>query len=263
VISTTGLAVRKTLLNQLSGPIDVAITPRQLGFGMQRNVYFAYVLNADGKVSVFESGPDGPNGWGFDEIIGVLPMTFREPRAIQPDPVNMNSGFWVAHQDQLDASGLPTGLQGGAITNVAIVGGVIGMIMLDTGFGDPAIRELDWGVRASIGSDVLTGAPSDIAFDDWSNVSIYPNFTTPFSPGPGKPYNGKGLLRLVPGVTLQASNSPVTLYAAVPFSDEGPGVIDVIDLGAGNVRLDTNPFQDGVQSIPAPGAQVMMHYFRQ
>jgi hypothetical protein len=29
------------------------------------------------------------------------------------------------------------------------------------------------------------------------------------------------------------------------------------------VRLDTNPFADGVQSIPAPGAQVLMSYFRQ
>jgi hypothetical protein len=263
VISTSGLTVRKTLINQLSGPIDVAITPRQLGFGMQRYVYYAYVLNADGRVSVFESGPDGVNGWGFDAIIGVLPFTFHSPKAIQPDPVNMNSGFWVAHQDQLGADGLPTGLKGGAITNVAIVGGTIGVIPLDLGFGDPTIRDLQWGVKASIGSDQLTGPPSDIAFDDFNNTSIYPNFTTPFSPGPGKSYNGKGMLRQIPGSSITLANSPVTLYAAVPISDEGLGVIDVIALSAGNLRLDTNPFQDGVQSIPAPGAQVVMGYFRQ
>jgi hypothetical protein len=263
VISSAGLTVRKTLSNQLSGPLDIAVTPRQLGFGMQRYVYYAYVLNADGKVSVFESGPDGVNGWGYDEIIGVLPFTFREPRAIQPDPVSMNSGFWVAHQDQLGATGLPTGLQGGAITNVAVTGGTLGMLFLGTTTSNPAIRDLQWGVKASIGSDQLTGIPSDLAFDDWSNVSVYPNFTTPYSPGPGKNYNGKGMLRQPPGSAPTLANTPVTLYAAVPVSSEGLGVVDVIDIGAGNLRLDTNPFQPGVQSIAAPGAGVLMHYFRQ
>jgi len=264
VISTAGLAVRKTLSNQLASPIDVAITPRQLGIGMQRYVYFAYVLNANGTVSVFESGPDGVNGWGYDEIIGVLPMKFREPRAIQPDPHNLNSGFWVAHQDQLGADGQPTGLGGGAITNVAIVGGTMGVIPLGLAFADPSIRDLQWGVRASIGSDQLTGIPVDIAFDDWTNFTTYPNFTTPFSNGSAKNYNAKGMVNQIPGGGITVANSPTTLYAAVPVSTQGQGAVDVFDISsAGNLRMDVNPFQPGVQSIDAPGAQVLMHYFRQ
>jgi hypothetical protein len=264
VISTAGLEVRKTVSNQLAGPIDVAITPRQLGFGMQRYVYFAYVLNANGTVSVFESGPDGINGWGYDSIIGVLPFTFHQPRAIQPDPNNLNSGFWVAHQDQLGADGKATGLGGGAITSVAIVGGTIGVIPLKLPFVDPSIRDLQWAVRASIGSDQLTGIPVDIAFDDWTNFTIYPNFTTPFSHGSPLGVNAKGLVHQVPGGGITAANNPATLYAAVPISSEGPGVVDVFDIAAGgNLRVDVDPFHPGVQSIPAPGAQVLMHYFRQ
>jgi hypothetical protein len=48
----------------------------------------------------------------------------------------------------------------------------------------------------------------------------------------------------------------------VPSSSEGPGVVDVVDLTTLQ-RADTDPFQPGVQSIPARGARVLMDYFRQ
>src|SRR6185503_15786686 len=78
VISAFTLEVRKTVpvqdrVRALDGhfrtashsPFEVALTPRQLGFGFQRGVYFGYILNTDGTLSIFESGPEGVNGWGY------------------------------------------------------------------------------------------------------------------------------------------------------------------------------------------------------
>ena len=58
VLSAANLEVRKVVSSQLNLPFDVAITPRQLCWGYQRNVYFAYILNRNGQVAVFERGPE-------------------------------------------------------------------------------------------------------------------------------------------------------------------------------------------------------------
>jgi hypothetical protein len=39
--------------------------------------------------------------------------------------------------------------------------------------------------------------------------------------------------------------------------------VDVIELGTGHLRYDTDPYLSGVQSIPAPGAAVLADYWRQ
>ena len=49
----------------------------------------------------------------------------------------------------------------------------------------------------------------------------------------------------------------------MPNSSEGPGVIDVIGIGAGFQRFDTDPYVIGTQSIPAPGAISVTNYWRQ
>jgi hypothetical protein len=53
------------------------------------------------------------------------------------------------------------------------------------------------------------------------------------------------------------------LFLAVPNPVGGTGVVDVILLDGTFGRVDTNPFQPGVQSIPAPDVQVVSSYFRQ
>ncbi|MCZ6598269.1 MAG: beta-propeller fold lactonase family protein [Planctomycetota bacterium] len=263
IISAFNLQVRKTVTALLSSPFDVAITPRQLGFGFQRGVYFAYVLSKDGTVAVFESGPDGVNGWGFDDMIGKLPMTFDSPKAIQPDPTNFNSAVWVVHERKLGLDGEPTGLDGGAVTNVGIVSGTIGIIPLDLGFfADPTIRDLEWGVISALGEDQLTGVPTDIAFDNWTNFTVFPNYSTAFSAGTPVQPNAKGILLTVPGGGISAATVPRIMLLAVPNSTEGPGVIDVVRID-GALRMDTDPFTPGTQSIPAPGAITVMDYFRQ
>jgi hypothetical protein len=263
IISAFTLVVRKTLNNQLFGPIDVVATPRQLGFGLFRGVYYAYILNSNGTVSLFESGPDGVNGWGYDQIIGQPEFQFTNPKAIQPDVSNINSSVWIAHERQLDFDGSLTGLEGGALTNMFLESGTIGILPLDPGFfADPTLRDLNFAINASIGQQEfgLTGMPVDIAFDNMRNISALTNFSTAFSSGFPLGINGKCLVRF--NGQFVAVNSPQYLFAAVPTSVEGPGVVDVIFLEGGFQRFDTNPFEDGVQSIPTPGVRNVMDYFR-
>ncbi len=261
VISGFTLDVRKTLRNQISRPIDVALTPRQQQIGFLRNVYFGYILNQNGNVAFFESGPDGVNGIGFDDVIGSLPFRFDRPKTLQTDPTNLNSGVWIVHEDPLDAQGNPTGVGGGAITTVGIKGGTIGAIPLDPGpFGNPQIRQLEFGVFASFGrADGLSGIPVDIAFDNMRNLTALTNFNTTFAPGNPLSINGKGLIKNLGGGAL-AATAPQFLFAAVP----NPGVVDVFDMTGGAFdRVDVNPFQPGTQSIVVPNATVLMDYFRQ
>ena len=261
VISAFNLEVRKTLTAHLEQPIDIALTPRQTSFGFLRGVYFGYVLDAAGFVAVFESGPDGINGIGFDDIVATLPFPFHSPHAIQPDVTNLNSGFFVAHQDPLDENGALTGAVGGALTRVGIVGGLQGPIPLVAG-ETPHLRKLQLGVLDSIGEGPggLSGVPVDIAFDDQRNVSALTNFSTTYSAGQPISINGKGLVRVVNGGALSVS-APQFVFAAVPETGS-VGVVDVLDLHAFE-RFDTNVFQAGVQSIPAPGVTALMDYFRQ
>ena len=262
VLSAFTLHVRKVLSEHLRAPLDVALTPRQTTFGFARNVYLGYVLNADGTVAVFESGPSGINGIGFDAIVGELPFVFHAPRAIQPDVTNLNSGFVVAHERPLGTDGQPTGQHGGALTRVGITGGTPGPIPLQPG-ELPTFRNLEWGVLASVGEGPggLTGIPVDLAFDDQRNLSALTTFSTVFSAGQPLSVNGKGLVRVIGGGVLSVTN-PQFLFVAVPASAEGPGVVDVLLL-PDLERVDTDAFDAGIQSIPAAGVTGLMSYFRQ
>jgi hypothetical protein len=264
IISAFSLQVRKTLRNQINRPIEVAITPRQDTFGFLRNVYFAYILNQGGRVAFFESGPDGLNGIGYDDVITTLPFIFGRPKAIQPDISNVNSAVWIAHEGALDEQGdpIPEIDREGAITNVGIVGGQIGQLSLDLNLlFTPTIRELEFGVLTSIGEGTngLSGIPVDLALDNLRNYGALTNGTSRYSAGAPQSWNGKATHKLLGGVDVAAS-APQFLFLAVP----NPGVIDVFDLSTiSNRRVDTDVFLPGIQSIPAPNAGVLMDYFRQ
>jgi hypothetical protein len=262
VLSSFTLDVRKTLRNQITRPIDVALTPRQTTFGFARGVYFGYILNQNGKVAVFESGPDGVNGIGFDDVIASLPFTFARPKALQVDPTNLNSAVWICHEIPLDVTGEPTGQRGGALSNVGLAGGTIGTIPLDVGlFGNPQIRDMQFGVFASIaeGANGLSGIPVDLAMDNMRNLSSLTNFATVFSPGFPLSYNGKSVVKLLGGAPL-AGTAPTYLFAAVP----NPGVVDVFSMASSAFdKVDADVFSDGANPIQAPNATVLMDYFRQ
>src|SRR5688572_25936298 len=174
VLSAFSLVARKTIRNQITRPIDVALTPRQLGFGFLRGVYFGYILNQNGEIAVFESGPDGVLGWGFDDTIGSLPFNFFRPRAIQPDVISLNSAVWIAHENPLVVTGNPTGELGGAVSIVGIGSGNRGIQPFQNGaIVNPQFRNLGFKVFSSVGegSNGLSGIPTDLAFDNQTNIS--------------------------------------------------------------------------------------------
>jgi DNA-binding beta-propeller fold protein YncE len=259
LISGFTLDVRKTLRNQISRPVEVALTPRQFAFGFARGVYFGYILNQNGNVAFFESGPDGINGIGFDDVIGSLPFRFQRPKALQPDPTALDSAVWIVHEFPLGNDGQVLG-GGGALSKVGISGGTVGPVQLDSGpFGNPQIRDLEFDVFASLGEgDGLSGIPVDLAFDNMRNYTALTNFNTVFSPGNPLSINGKGLIKNLNGAGVAAS-APQFLFAAVP----NPGVVDVFDITSSLDRVDANPYLDGFQSIVVPNASVLMDYFRQ
>ena len=111
----------------------------------------------------------------------------------------------------------------------------------------------------SIGGGALTGYPTDLAFDNLSNLGVYPNPSTLFSAGAPIQMNGKHPMR----TTGQAMPTNRAQYMFLPVRDSaGAEWIDVIDLVTG-MRTDTNSYKPGVQSIPAEGAHLVMDYFRQ
>ena len=265
VISAFSLTVRKTVSSQLNGPFEVAITPRQFSFGFARGVYFGYVLNRSGDMALFESGPNTVNGWGYDDIIGVATNQFINPKAIQPDPINLNSAVWIIHEGPIDVETGEAGDSGeGAVSNVAIVSGIVGQLPLNfTSLTIPQYRDMFLEVQNSLGLSDLSGVPVDIAFDNQRNLCGEPNIHNVFSAGAPIPFNGKNMIRPIPG-GFRNNSTPQYAFVAVPNSVGGGGVIDVLNIAAsGGRRVDTNPFLEGQQSIPATNVTVVTDYFRQ
>jgi hypothetical protein len=262
VLSAFSLRPRKTIRNQITRPVDLAITPRQFGFGFLRGVYFGYILNQDGTVAVFESGPDGVNGWGFDDTIGSLPFRFFQPKAIQADVQRLNSAVWIAHENPLTVNGDPTGQTGGALSNVGISSANPGLIPLTSGaVVNPQFRNMGFGVFTSVGEGPLglSGVPTDMAFDNMLNVTALTNYSTQFSAGQPLSINGKAIVRFS-GNLIGPVAAPQFMFLAVP----NPGVVDVLELSTGTVqRVDANVFQPGTQSIPASNVRVVADFFRQ
>lgn len=251
LIDGVSLQLRKVLSRELRAPRALAVSARQLSTGFLAGVWFAYVLNGDGSVAVFESGPDGPNGIGYDDVLGALPLHFRQARALAID--SDAPGFWVAHQD---AQGL------GQLSRVQLTSSPAGPMPLQApGTGDPSslpFRQKEWTVVARYGGgNPTTPVPTlfsgnrivDLAFDDIHNLGGFPDQTSPYGPGIRyAQHSGKGLLKNTPG-GAQATRRPMLAFVALADS----GGVDVIELTTGS-RLAT---------VPAPGVASLCDYWRQ
>lgn len=267
LISVFSFEVRKEVDSQLNRPFDVVTTPRQLGpaHGFLRGVYFGYVVNRTGVIGFFESGPNTINGWGYDNVVGVAPMNFANPKTLQPDHLNTDSGCWIVHEGPIDVasqSEIPS--TEGAVSNLVIQSALVGQIPLSiNSFLIPGLRDIALGVNASLAGDKLTGIPVDVAFDNMRNKAGLQNLHTSFAPGSPSPVNGRNLVRYLLGATW-ATNVPRFMFVAVPNAPGSSGVVDVIEISAGGFPLtDVNAFQAGTQSVPAPNVLVLCDYFRQ
>lgn len=207
--------------------------------------------------------PSGDPGNHY--LVVELSEAIAVPSVLDSSPAGSSSsgliGVWIAHQGPLDAAGQPTGVQGGALTNARVVSSVSGLLPLNaTNHATPQFRAMRIAVDASIDESQLTGIPVDLAQDDQVNLGVLPNFASIFGAGTPAALNGKSLVRQSNGAVVPAK-SPKLLFLAVPFSREGPGVVDAIDLSTG-LRVDTDPWLPGVQSIPVPGVRGLADYWR-
>jgi DNA-binding beta-propeller fold protein YncE len=235
IIAGTDLRVRKTVTNLINAPIDVAVTSRQAGFGFATGIYFAYILNGNGTVAIFESGPDGVNGIGFDNVVGVPGSgNFRRARAMRADSQSAPSAIWIAHEDD-------TGL--GQISHLELTSSLAGPIPIQPVSGGfilpPTFRQREWTVTGRLGGgspstpikDKLSGnAPVDIAFDDLQNFGGLADLkSNQISNLTYAQHSGKGHWRPVPGAVVPGV---VPRFVFVALGDTGK--LDVFELDTGN-----------------------------
>ena len=159
------------------------MTNRYSFTGNLSGVYYAYILNGNGTIAIYESGPSGVNGFGFDDIIGVIDgVTFKRAKRIIPDFSSFFGAFYIGHVDNNDL---------GQVSRVELTSTPIGLLPVQQNQGGfivpPTFRQKDWTVVQRFGganpttprSDFTSGnAIVDIATDDMLNFGALPGAPT-------------------------------------------------------------------------------------
>ncbi len=252
IIRGSDFEVRKTVSGYINHPLEIAISPRQNGIGFGTGIYFAYILNKNGTIAVFESGPDGVNGIGFDDVVGIpRNAQFANATTMQVDINALSSGsaLWVCH----------TSAEGdGQVSHLELTSSPTGPLPINSSQGGvplpPTFREREWTVTSRIGGrsastpvkDTLSGrTPIDIAYDDIYNFGAAADAQSQqFSNLVYADHSGKGMIK---GGT--AAGRPRLLFIALGDS----GNVDVVELDTGKV----------IRTISVPGITSLTNYWRQ
>ena len=244
LISTSDLEVRK-IIPGVNRPKLLAVTNRWEnyagGVGWNTGLYFAYVISENGQMTIYESGPDGVQGIGYDDFVGKPSLEnqsgFEAPSCIQPNPNSVFMGVYIAYRKDgkgaigelylKDAQDAPLTLAGAAY------------------LPDPNRRAKEWTLLHEWVDIFSSSSIVDIALDDLNNLggtnaqmSQYTNAANHV------PHSSKALHRA--GATV---SKPRFLFAA-----NANGKVDVIELSTGTHY---------VQPIEVPGVKVLCHYWRQ
>jgi len=256
VISALDYSVKRTLGGFLNQPIDLVVTERYQATGNTAGVYYAYVLNSNGTIAIYESGPDGVNGIGFNDIIGsVTNVTFPRAQAMIFDYNTQLGGVLIGHTDetglaQVSRLNLTSTPQGPLPLNPATGGFIL----------PPTYRQKEWTVVQRIGGtpapgsfvDLMSGnSIIDLAHDDLINFGAATGQVSQFfASAATTPYvhSGKHAVKNVNGAVQQAVQ-PKFLFVAL--SDVGN--VDVFEINTGT-RIAT---------ISVPGVRVVANYWRQ
>lgn len=253
IISAQDYSVRRTVSGFLSAPIAVVPTERFLGTGFGQGVYYAYILNSNGSVAVYESGPDGVNGIGFNDVIGTVPnLTFPRARSMVLDG-SSNGSVLIGHVDEFGQ---------GQVSRMAMTSSP-GATPLNPNSGGfiqpPTFRQKEWGVTQRIGGlnsttpvhDLLSGnSVVDIALDEMVNVGGAPGQPTQFNQtNRVVPYghSGKQTVKVLGG--LVTPFTPKLMF--VGLSDVGK--VDIFEVTSGRKVVTLN----------VPGVRVVSSYWRQ
>ncbi len=255
-ILSADLSLQKEVSGNLNAPIAIAVTSRQVATGNTSGVYYAYILNANGTIAVFESGPDGVNGIGFNDMIGTTEQDFRRARFLTFDYNTQQTGVIVTHVDE---SGL------GVVSRIELTASPAGqqpLTQLAGGFIQaPTFRQKIWSVTRQIGGaspnqplgSLLSGNTAvSVAFDESFNNGVTGNQITPFNTGVSESFIGhssKGAILQAVSFGVLVPYRPRFMFIALPDA----GVIDVFDLES----------RAKITSIPVPQARVLATYWRQ
>lgn len=255
IIRASDFSVRRSVSGFLNAPIEVVATERYTTNGFQQNVYFAYILNSNGTVAVYESGPDGVNGIGFNDVISTIPnANFPRARSMIYDFLSATGGVLIGHTDD-------TGL--GQVSRLSMTSSPLGQQPLNPNSGGfiqpPTFRQKEWAVVQRYGGlnattpvrDLLSGnSVIDLATDEMRNRGGAQGQLTQFNSGRDRtPYihSGKHTIKTLGGAIPAVE--PKLLFAAL--SDVGK--IDVLELSSGR----------RIRSIDVPGVRVISGYWRQ
>ncbi len=261
IVDQQSLTVRKTISALINAPFDIALTPRQQvpaapnPFGWACGIFFGYVSNFGGNnVLVIESGPDGPQGIGYDNVLGEIPTGDDDPPILSPrgccsspffNPQGLLAGgVFVAHRDDL-GFGQVSHIQ---FTDQAIFGPLPRQappgFFIPPGFLDRVFEVT--GLWGADDKNRLAGfQPTDVVLADFASTGYHMNSAAPNFGGPGlsppKPEqtgftNSHSPIRAVGGGMIPAW-TPDRLY--VSFQDRD--VIQALDPSNAGIVLNTSP----------------------
>ncbi len=256
VIAAGDFSVQKVVSGNLNGPFELAVTPRYVTSGNLSGIFYAYILNRDGTVAVYESGPDGVNGIGFNDIIGTVEHSFRRPKSIKYDYGDIGLGsFYVAHVDE---NGL------GQVSHVLLSASPTGQFPTNqiSGTGlvlPPTFRQKVWSVDQTFGgdrvgqaTDLLSGSsPVDIVTDEILNNGFSVNQITSFNQSTGKSILGHSSKAAIYSGAGTVSPPILPKWLFIALADTGK--VDVFDLSS----------KTKVRTIDVPGVRTLSGYWRQ
>jgi hypothetical protein len=245
IVSGNGLEVRK-IISGVINPKLLAVTDRSSSV-FNTGLYYAYVISENGSMKIFESGPDGLQGIGYDEFIGEPLLDgrsgFENPSSILIHPGSSKHSVFVAYAPP----------SGAVIDDIWLDSAPFGSISirLPPGFGnDPQRRGKEWLMVKQYANVFSSSAITDMAVDDLNNFGSTSTSYTVYGGGNFVPHSSKALSRaggLLGGAA--AVSFPRFLFAA-----SAAGFIDVLNITAGTVA---------VAPIRVEGVSVLAHYWRQ
>ncbi|MCA8975979.1 MAG: hypothetical protein KDC98_14750, partial [Planctomycetes bacterium] len=162
IISAFDFTVRRTVGGFLNRPIALIVTERYQGSGNGSGLYYAYILNDNGTVAIYESGPDGVNGIGFNDMIGtVTNVAFPRAKSMIYDHVAQFGGVMIGH---VDDSGL------GQVSRLWLTSTPGGPLPLNPSIGGfilpPTYRQKEWTVTQKFGGSGAPGSLGDYLSGD-------------------------------------------------------------------------------------------------
>lgn len=277
IIDVNTQSVRRTITQSgIDRPADVCMGLREVGtFAFQSGTYHGFIANEGGdNVLIFEGGPSGQAGIGFDNILGAIKPnqpatlglpTFRPmnaPRSVAYDPVAPLDSFggtigcFVAHQDAISGQAM--------ISRIAYTkDSQPGQTVFNSNNASPSFGEKVFEVTQQYISS-STGTALAVSLPDFNQETLLEsNFGTNFNL-----YNAGATLVIIAGLQLPRNakypQAGVTTGGVVNslsrwnpdrvYLSSAGNRIDVFDVFSGQV-LKTIPTQADVS--------VLTSYFKQ